>query len=207
MEERTKNILNIIKKYNSLCIKLPRKTIDYYSGNFIAKLIIFFKENYFLSDKQIKIISDTIEKLENIENDIDKIQNKFSEFKDNDFYDEQEIQTFLTNEIDEILPFIESKNGVYFIYNKNNEIVYIGKSKNLKTRMLQSLANYKGLSFSFIITNTHIDACVLELYYIGKYKPVFNHDPIIIDDVTINISHNYKMSKVYKLKVKDVLNE
>ena len=76
--------------------------------------------------------------------------------------------------------------GVYKFYNKKNEILYIGKAKNLKNRVKTYLNFRKGegkriskLKSSIkyvetIITKTESDALILEQGLISKKRPPFN---------------------------------
>ncbi len=74
--------------------------------------------------------------------------------------------------------------GVY-IFKKENEILYIGKSINIKARVLSHLENAKkdpkdkklienSDSLEFINTNFEFNALLLESKLINKYKPRFN---------------------------------
>ena len=74
--------------------------------------------------------------------------------------------------------------GVY-IFKKENEILYIGKSINIKARVLSHLENAKkdpkdkklienSDSIEFINTNFEFNALLLESKLINKYKPRFN---------------------------------
>ena len=76
--------------------------------------------------------------------------------------------------------------GVYKFYNKKNEILYIGKAKNLKNRVKTYLNFRKGegkriskLKSSIkyvetIITKTESDALILEQGLISKKRPPSN---------------------------------
>ena len=80
---------------------------------------------------------------------------------------------------------ITSKPGVYQYLNSKNEILYIGKAKNLKKRIssytnLSSLSNriqrmvYQVSNIETIITKTEAEAFLLESNLIKKKKPKFN---------------------------------
>ncbi len=83
------------------------------------------------------------------------------------------------------LDFPES-SGVYKFFNSKNEIIYIGKAKNLKNRVKSYLNLRKGegkriskLKSSIkyietIITKTESDALILEQGLISKIRPPFN---------------------------------
>ena len=76
--------------------------------------------------------------------------------------------------------------GVYKFYNSKNEIIYIGKAKNIKKRVKSYFQLRKGegkriakLKSSIkyietIITKTESDALILEQGLISKKRPQFN---------------------------------
>ncbi|OON96543.1 MAG: excinuclease ABC subunit C [Candidatus Epulonipiscioides saccharophilum] len=76
--------------------------------------------------------------------------------------------------------------GVYLMKNELDEVIYIGKAKNLKNRISQYFhknANHgikvkkmisNILSYEYIITNTEIEALILESNLIKKYSPKYN---------------------------------
>lgn len=76
--------------------------------------------------------------------------------------------------------------GVYRFYNKNDELIYIGKAKNLRKRVISyfnksSYINRKTQrlvseiqNIEFAISNTEFDAFLLENNLIKQYKPKYN---------------------------------
>lgn len=101
---------------------------------------------------------------------------------------EDEERIYTLNEFD-----LNYKNryGVYFIYNNEDEIVYIGKSTNcLLTRAFQSAKERKSLNFSKIELREckhKSDVAIYESYYIALYKPKHNNDLIFEDQVSIKL--------------------
>ena len=87
--------------------------------------------------------------------------------------------------IKEQLRLIPESAGSYQFFDKENEIIYVGKAKNLKRRV-NSYFNKKHNSvklevmvpqiqkIEFIITNSEIEALILESHLIKKYKPKYN---------------------------------
>ena len=83
------------------------------------------------------------------------------------------------------LKLIPESSGSYQFYDKNNTIIYVGKAKNLKRRV-SSYFNKKHTSvkllimvpqiekIEFIITNSEVEALILESHLIKKYKPKYN---------------------------------
>lgn len=75
--------------------------------------------------------------------------------------------------------------GVYIMYNSNNEIIYVGKSKSLKNRVrsyfVKNHINKKVEAlvsqiyrFEYIIVNNETESLVLEANLIKKNKPKYN---------------------------------
>ncbi len=81
---------------------------------------------------------------------------------------------------------IPKVGGVYFIFNKNDEIVYIGTSSNIQKRIASHLGKnknkYAGITnkddiqmISFIESYKLLqDRHIVERFYIDKYKPKYN---------------------------------
>lgn len=76
-------------------------------------------------------------------------------------------------------------SGVYLMKDVHNNIIYIGKAKNLKRRVNSYFINNKKNEkthnlvnnindFEYILTNTELDALMLENNLIKKYQPYYN---------------------------------
>ncbi len=77
-------------------------------------------------------------------------------------------------------------SGVYFMKDKNGKIIYVGKAKHLKNRVSSYFNGvhshprkvfnmvYNVVDFDIIITNTEIEALVLECSQIKHYQPKYN---------------------------------
>lgn len=88
-------------------------------------------------------------------------------------------------DIKEQLRLIPESSGSYQFFDKDNTIIYVGKAKNLKRRV-SSYFNKKHNSvklaimvpqivkIEFIITNSEVEALILESHLIKKYKPKYN---------------------------------
>lgn len=71
------------------------------------------------------------------------------------------------------------KNCIYRFLNDNNEIIYIGKAKNLKQRLSSHTHLPEGCydevkEIEFIMFDTEDDMDFAERYYIPKYNPIYN---------------------------------
>ena len=104
------------------------------------------------------------------------------------------------------------KPGVYQMENEKGEILYIGKAKNLKKRVV-TYSNQSGLTrrlqrmvsqtktVNFTVTNSEIDALLLECTLIKRVKPKFNI--ILRDDksfpyILINKEHSFPRILKYR---------
>ncbi len=88
-------------------------------------------------------------------------------------------------DIKEQLRLLPESSGSYQFYDKTGTIIYVGKAKNLKRRV-SSYFNKKHdsvklkvmvpqiVKIEFIITNSEIEALILESHLIKKYKPKYN---------------------------------
>ncbi len=84
----------------------------------------------------------------------------------------------------EELKLVPKKSGCYLMKNKNNVVIYVGKAKNLFNR-LKSYFNGRAIGktavlvseisyFEYIVTNSELEAFILELNLIKKYDPKYN---------------------------------
>lgn len=79
---------------------------------------------------------------------------------------------------------LPEKPGVYYFYNQDNELIYIGKSKNIRERVLTHLSSNttakamkmrsQTADVSFETTGNELIALLKESYEIKKHKPVYN---------------------------------
>jgi excinuclease ABC subunit C len=84
------------------------------------------------------------------------------------------------------LATLPEKPGVYIMKDENGVIIYIGKAINLKNRVRQYFQSLAGQTpkvhvmvsqikdFEYIITNSEVEALILECNLIKKHKPKFN---------------------------------
>lgn len=89
-------------------------------------------------------------------------------------------------DIQEELRKLPEKPGVYIMKDKNGEIIYIGKAVVLKNRVRQYFTSQSSQTpkvlamvsrieeFEYIVTDTELEALILECNLIKKYKPKFN---------------------------------
>ncbi len=92
----------------------------------------------------------------------------------------------MNERLKESLKLLPSLPGCYIYYNADNEIIYVGKAKILKRRV-KSYFNRKHHEsvkvnilvsqidhLEYIITNTEVEALILESHLIKKHKPRYN---------------------------------
>jgi len=84
------------------------------------------------------------------------------------------------------LKILPDKPGVYLMKNILGEIIYVGKAKVLKNRVRQYFQNLKNHSekvkamvkniseFEYIVTDSEMEALILECNLIKKYSPKYN---------------------------------
>jgi len=89
-------------------------------------------------------------------------------------------------DIQEELKKLPDKPGVYLMKDSNGEIIYVGKAVVLKNRVrqyFQSSSNHtpkvramvsRIKEFEYIVTDTELEALILECNLIKKYRPKFN---------------------------------
>ena len=112
---------------------------------------------------------------------------------------------------------LPEKPGVYLMKSEDETIIYVGKAKNLKNRVSSYFISNSSHSiktktlvkniydFEYIITDTEVEALILENNLIKKYKPRFNIR--LKDDKTypyIKIT-NERFPRV--LKVREILKD
>ena len=84
----------------------------------------------------------------------------------------------------EELSLVPHLPGCYLMKNKDNIVIYVGKSKNLKNRLSSYFQReHTGKTmmlvreidhFEYIITNTEMESLLLEINLIKKYNPKYN---------------------------------
>jgi excinuclease ABC subunit C len=92
----------------------------------------------------------------------------------------------MNDKLKDSLKLLPSLPGCYIYYNADNEVIYVGKAKILKRRVM-SYFNRKVHDsvkvnvlvsqierLEYIITNTEVEALILESHLIKKYKPRYN---------------------------------
>ena len=112
------------------------------------------------------------------------------------------------------IPLVSNSPGVYRMLDKKNQVLYVGKAKNLPNR-LKSYAQNKNLpirtermlaltnNLEIVTTGSEVEALLLEANLIKKFKPKFNI--LLRDDKSfpyIFIGHKDKWPQLTKLRGK-----
>src|SRR5256885_13820847 len=87
----------------------------------------------------------------------------------------------------EFLESLPGSPGVYLVYDKQDELIYVGKAKNLKRRLsqyrnAQPRKKYQrtraivkeATRIEIRCAETHLDACLTETMLIQKHRPRWN---------------------------------
>ncbi|NFF61166.1 excinuclease ABC subunit UvrC [Clostridium botulinum] len=116
------------------------------------------------------------------------------------------------------LKIIPDKPGVYLMRNSLGEVIYVGKAKVLKNRVRQYFQNSKNHSskvramvkniaeFEYIITDSEMEALILECNLIKKYRPRYN---ILLKDdkhypfIKITVNEDFPRIFITRIRAKD----
>jgi len=91
----------------------------------------------------------------------------------------------MNEELKETIKLVPTQPGCYLYYNKDNEIIYVGKAKNLKRRVYSYFHKQHDSvkvtvlvsqieRMEYIITDSEVEALILESHLIKKHKPKYN---------------------------------
>ena len=91
----------------------------------------------------------------------------------------------MNEELRETIKLVPNQPGCYIYYNKDNEIIYVGKAKNLKRRVYSYFHKQHDSvkvtvlvsqieRMEYIITDSEVEALILESHLIKKHKPKYN---------------------------------
>ncbi len=170
--------LGYVYKRNKLCtVTLSRKYIpghrSYSLGNICQDLGIKIEGRH-------RAAGDALATVKLFELILQKInpENKYSSFEDFSYKD---LHPNLNPETIRNLP---EEEGVYYFYNDKNELIYIGKSKNIHSRILTHFRNTSTrksidmrnniASIDFELTGNELIAQLKESFEIKQNKPLYN---------------------------------
>ena len=116
------------------------------------------------------------------------------------------------------LSLVPENYGCYLMKDKDNNIIYVGKAKNLKRRVNSyfnkvQTGKTKALvdniySFEYIVTNSEVECLILEINLIKKYNPKYNI--LLKDDKTypyiVLTNDKYPTLKIVRSKNRKKIN-
>ena len=91
----------------------------------------------------------------------------------------------MNEQLKETIKLVPTNPGCYIYYNKDDEIIYVGKAKNLKRRVYSYFHKHHDSvkvsvlvsqieRMEYIITDSEVEALILESHLIKKHKPRYN---------------------------------
>ena len=116
------------------------------------------------------------------------------------------------------LSLIPENPGCYLMKDKDNNIIYVGKAKNLKRRVNSYFNKVQTgktralvdniCSFEYIVTNSEVECLILEINLIKKYNPKYNI--LLKDDKTypyiVLTNDKYPILKIVRSKNRKKIN-
>ena len=116
-------------------------------------------------------------------------------------------------DIQEQLKKLPAEPGVYLMKDENDKIIYVGKAISLKNRVRQYFQSSKNhspkvksmvkniRSFEYIMTDSELEALILECNLIKKYRPKYN--VLLRDDKTypyVKVTVNEDFPRIMKVR-------
>lgn len=119
---------------------------------------------------------------------------------------------------EEMLKNLPNDPGVYIMKDKTGKVIYVGKAKILKNRIRQYFQNTASHSpkvsamvsridtFEYILTDSELEALILECNLIKKYRPYYN---ILLKDdknypyIKVTVNEDYPRLKFVRKMQKD----
>ncbi|MFV0572861.1 MAG: hypothetical protein ACK5M1_10595 [Xanthomarina gelatinilytica] len=124
-----------------------------------------------------------------------KNNNKFSYLNENEFIPSTKFKEFVENHI--------GKFGIYFLYDENKTLMYIGKSTSIGDRILNSIRDRQITGYIKVaLTKTTADIHICEPYYILKENPFYNVEFKASDNLSFELKP-LKKSKLIKILTKN----
>lgn len=107
----------------------------------------------------------------------------------------------ILSEFKELAQTLFKSPGVYMFYNRNKELIYIGKSINLSQRLIGSALEKETAMYATVKeTKTYADCGIYEMYYIGLYKPKLNSDGMTDDYPTFELPELGSVAEMIQIR-------
>lgn len=122
----------------------------------------------------------------------------------------------ISEKLKDLLKHLPETPGVYLMKNEKSEVIYVGKAVSLKNRVRQYFQSSRNMDakvramvshideFEYIVTDTEMEALILENNLIKEYKPPYNI--LLRDDKTypyIKVTTNEYFPRVIKVRKVD----
>lgn len=101
------------------------------------------------------------------------------------------------------ISYTEGLYFVYFVFNHNEELIYIGKTNDIYNRIKQHQIENRFCEddvyyIEFELLKNPCDAGVREIYYINKYKPILNQRDVFDGEIIDTIINDLNRLRVYR---------
>lgn len=162
--------------------------------------------------KENKDVSDLVAKLSTVMSELKEVRENKRSIKDcvkckevfpfvdeNKLFDLVRGKNNFTEEFFETTELLLNTPGVYFLYDANRELIYVGKSYGVGRRVRSSINERSAFYCELLPVKYECEANILEPYYISKLRPVLNSDLVTLDSPSFEINHNYIKTEMYKI--------
>lgn len=102
----------------------------------------------------------------------------------------------ITNDFVTTASQLSNAHGVYFLYNLEGELIYVGKSVDLSIRILSTISGRGRCAVEFARTASKSDMSVYEKYYISKLKPLMNKEGKHDDELSLELPELKRTKRV-----------
>jgi hypothetical protein len=173
---------NVFKR-NEIYVLINILTYKMSHDEDIAKLLKGFKETI----KELKSVKDKEIEVKNCV----KCKEVFPYLNEDKIFELKQGKQNFTEEFANISTTLEKTPGIYFLYDANKELIYIGKSYGVGCRVRSSINEREAFYCELMPVDNECEANILETYYISKERPPLNSDLITLDLPSFELNHKY----------------
>jgi len=154
--------------------------------------------NHYSEDRNIKFLRENFPvngEIQTGKYNFEKIYSYMFEGLSNDFNQN------VTRNFNKLLKSIDKSCGLYFLYNLDKDLIYIGKSKYLFSRVQNSILYREAHYCKFLKLNSLCECDILEPYYIALLNPKLNNQLKSKVKPSFEINHKFtftELEKIYK---------
>ncbi len=160
---------------------------------------IWITENYKITSDEYKAIySKFIAKNRHVKEKIAKYKHRETRYKtakEKTF--SYSFSKLFRNEMEELI----NESGCYLIYNKYDEIIYVGQSSSLGSRVYESIDVTPYSHYVKIVKCSPPDRFILETIYINKFKPLHNKASVGDGKMSFRIPKRFHTENIEKLTI------